>query len=202
MMSNHDNTSTLPGLTTEIVTAYLRNHPMAAAEVPVLVATIARELRGLGREPEEPTQPEPVVSVRRSVQRDHLVCLICGKKLKSLRRHLTVAHDLTPSAYRETFGLKRDYPIVAPAYAEQRSEVARRTGLGRRGEPEPALAADQEAGPMSSSEPAPSEPPRGRRGTRKAQASADAAAAPKSRQGRRSSQEPTQAPPPARQRAG
>jgi predicted transcriptional regulator len=63
MMSNQNNKSTLPGLTTEIVTAYLRNHPMAAAEVPVLVATIARELGGLGREPEEPAQPEPAVSI-------------------------------------------------------------------------------------------------------------------------------------------
>jgi predicted transcriptional regulator len=193
MMSNHDNKSTLPGLTTEIVTAYLRNHAMAAADVPVLVTTVARELGGLGREPEEPAQPEPVVSIRRSVQRDHLVCLICGKKLKSLRRHLAVAHNLTPAGYRETFGLKRDYPIVAPGYAEQRSEVARRSGLGRRGEPVPQPAPQQEAPP---------EARRGRRATRKAQSSTDAAAAPKSRRGRRSSQEPTQAPPPARQRAG
>jgi predicted transcriptional regulator len=202
MMSNHDNKSTLRGLTTEIVIAYLRNHAMAAADVPVLVATIARELGGLGREPEKPAQPEPVVSLRRSVQRDHLVCLICGKKLKSLRRHLTVVHHLTPAGYRETFGLRRDYPIVAPAYAEQRSEVARRTGLGRRGEPEPALASQEEAGSEPSPEPASPEPPRGRRATRKAQASTDAAAAPKSRRGRRSSREPTQAPPPARRRAG
>jgi predicted transcriptional regulator len=186
MMSNHDNKSTLPGLTTEIVTAYLRNHAMAAADVPVLVTTVARELGGLGREPEEPAQPEPVVSIRRSVQRDHLVCLICGKKLKSLRRHLAVAHNLTPAGYRETFGLKRDYPIVAPGYAEQHSEVALRTGLGRRMEPEPA----------------PPEPGRGRRGTRKAETAPDAMAAQKPRRGRRSSQEPAQAPPPARQRAG
>jgi predicted transcriptional regulator len=202
MMSNHDNKSALPGLTTEIVTTYLRNHPMAAVEVPVLVATVARELGGLGREPEEPAQPEPAVSIRRSVQRDHLVCLICGRKLKSLRRHLAVAHHLTPAGYREMFGLKRDYPIVAPAYAEQRVAIARGSGLGLRRAPEPALAAE-EAGPVSSSEPAPSEPPRGRRGTRKAQASADAVAAQKKpRRGRRTSQEPTQARPPARQRAG
>jgi predicted transcriptional regulator len=194
MMSNHDNKSTLPGLTTEIVTAYLRNHPMAAVEVPILVATVARELGGLGREPEEPAQPEPVVSIRRSVQRDHLVCLICGKKLKSLRRHLAVAHNLTPSGYRDQFGLKRDYPIVAPAYAEQRSEVARRTGLGRRSQREPALAPQEEAAP---------EPRRGRRGTRKAETAPDAVAAQKKpRRGRRTSQEPTQARPPARQRAG
>jgi predicted transcriptional regulator len=202
MMSNHDNKSTLRGLTTEIVTAYLRNHPMAAVEVPILVATVARELDGLGREPEEPAQPEPAVSIRRSVQRDHLVCLICGKKLKSLRRHLAVAHNLTPAGYRETFGLKRDYPIVAPAYAEQRVAIARGSALGLRRAPEPALAADHEAGPEPSQKPAPPEPPPARRATRKPQASTDAAAAPKSRRGRRSSQEPTQAPPSARRRAG
>jgi predicted transcriptional regulator len=202
MMSNHDNKSTLPGLTTEIVTAYLRNHPMAAADVPILVATIARELGGLGREPEEPAQPEPAVSIRRSVQRDHLVCLICGRKLKSLRRHLAVAHNLTPAGYREMFGLKRDYPIVAPAYAEQRVAIARGSGLGLRRATEPALAAEQEAGPEPSPEPPPPKPTPARRTTRKAQASTDTAAAPKSRRGRRSSQEPTQAPPPARRQAG
>jgi predicted transcriptional regulator len=202
MMSNHDNKSTLPGLTTEIVTAYLRNHPMAAVEVPILVATVARELGGLGRAPEEPAQPEPAVSIRRSVQQDHLVCLICGRKLKSLRRHLAVAHHLTPTGYCEMFRLKRDYPIVAPAYAEQRVAIARGSGLGLRRAPEPALTAEQAAEPVSSSEPAPPEPPRERRATRKAQASTDTAAAPKSRRGRRSSQEPTQAPPPARRQAG
>jgi predicted transcriptional regulator len=202
MMNNHDNKSTLPGLTTEIVTAYLRNHPMAAVEVPVLIATVARELGGFGREPEQPAQPEPAVSIRRSVQRDHLVCLICGKKLKSLRRHLAVAHHLTPAGYHDQFGLNRDYPIVAPAYAEQRAAIARGSGLGLRRALEPALAAEQEAGPEPSPEPAPPEPTRGRRGTRKAQTATEAAAAPKSRRGRRSSQEATQSPPPARRRAG
>jgi predicted transcriptional regulator len=201
MMSNQDNKSTLPGLTAEIVTAYLRNHPMAAVEVPMLVATVARELGGLGREPEEPAQPEPAVSIRRSVQRDHLVCLICGKKLKSLRRHLAIAHDLTPSGYRDQFGLKRDYPIVAPSYAEQRAAIARGSGLGLRQAPEPALAAE-EAGPKPSQEPAPPEARRGRRATRKAETAPDAVAAQKPRRGRRTSQEPTQAPPPARRRAG
>jgi predicted transcriptional regulator len=199
MMSNHDNKSTLPDLTTEIVTAYLRNHRLAVADVPVLVATVARELSGLGREPEQAAQPEAAMSIRRSVQRDHLVCLICGKKLKSLRRHLTVAHDLTPAGYRDQFGLKRDYPIVAPAYAEQRAAIARGSGLRLRRATESALAAE-EARPVSSPEPAPPEPTPARRARRKA--SADAAAAPKSGRGRRSSQEATEAPPSARRRAG
>ena len=76
-------------------------------------------------------KPEPAVSVRRSVRPDHLVCLICGKKQKLLKRHLAVEHELTPNQYRETFGLKPDYPMVAPNYAQQRRELALSIGLGR-----------------------------------------------------------------------
>jgi predicted transcriptional regulator len=76
-------------------------------------------------------KPEPVVSVRRSVRADHLVCLICGKKQKLLKRHLAVEHELTPNQYRETFGLKPDYPMAAPNYTEQRRELALSIGLGR-----------------------------------------------------------------------
>jgi predicted transcriptional regulator len=69
--------------------------------------------------------------VRRSIRPDHLVCLICGKPQKVLKRHLAVQHDLTPAQYRERFGLKPDYPMAAPpSYAQQRREVALRTGLG------------------------------------------------------------------------
>jgi predicted transcriptional regulator len=71
------------------------------------------------------------VSVRRSVRLDHLVCLICGKKQKLLKRHLALEHELTPNRYRETFGLKPDYPMVAPNYAQQRRELALSFGLGR-----------------------------------------------------------------------
>jgi predicted transcriptional regulator len=70
--------------------------------------------------------------VRRSIQDDHLVCLVCGKQQKTLRCHLDVAHQLTPEAYREQFGLKPDYPMAAPGYSRQRSEMAKRVGLGQR----------------------------------------------------------------------
>jgi predicted transcriptional regulator len=69
--------------------------------------------------------------VRRSVRPDHLVCLICGKKQKLLKRHLTVEHELTPDEYRQKFGLKTDYPMVAPDYAQQRRELALSIGLGK-----------------------------------------------------------------------
>jgi predicted transcriptional regulator len=79
----------------------------------------------------------PAVSGRRSVRPDHLVCLICGKKQKLLRRHLAVEHELTPNQYRETFGLKSDYPMAAPNYTRQRRELALSVGLGRPKKPAP-----------------------------------------------------------------
>ena len=69
--------------------------------------------------------------VRRSVRPDHLVCLVCGKSQKTLKRHLGAAHRLTPAQYRERFDLKADYPMIAPNYAQQRSELALQVGLGR-----------------------------------------------------------------------
>ena len=72
-----------------------------------------------------------MVSARRSVRPDHLVCLVCGKKQKLLKRHLAVEHELTPEQYRESFGLKPDYPMAAPNYAEKRRELALKIGLGR-----------------------------------------------------------------------
>jgi predicted transcriptional regulator len=126
---------TLTELTAAIVAAYVTHHPVAAADVPALIDAVARRLVRLA--PEEgvaaapaPTRREPVVPVRRSVTPEHLVCLVCGQRATTLKRHLRVAHGLTPAAYREAFGLKRDYPLVAPAYAERRAAIARQFGLG------------------------------------------------------------------------
>ena len=120
-------------LTTEIVTAYVSYHKIRAREVPEVISVVGVELASLGTEAElsVPKTPEPAVSVRRSIRPDHLVCLICGKKQKLLKRHLAVEHELTPDGYRRTFGLKPDYPMVAPDYAQQRRELALSIGLGR-----------------------------------------------------------------------
>jgi predicted transcriptional regulator len=123
-------------LTTEIVVAYVTRNTIAPADLGDLIGAVARALDALGRKEPEPAKPEPAVPVRRSIQDDHLVCLVCGKRQKILRRHLDVAHQLTPEAYRERFGLKPDYPMAAPGYSRQRSEMAKRVGLGRR-EPAP-----------------------------------------------------------------
>lgn len=143
-MRTEDDTPTIPGLTTDIVVAYLGHHAIAAADVGRLVTTVAQELNGLGQAPEPPAGPEPAVPVRQSVKRDHLVCLVCGMLFKSLRRHLQSAHGLTPVAYRQMFELARDYPMVAAASTEQRAAIARRSGLGQRRpiEPEAAVESD------------------------------------------------------------
>jgi predicted transcriptional regulator len=120
-------------LTTDIVAAYVSSHQLRVLELPDLINAVGAELAALGvqAEPTEQEKLEPAVSVRRSVRPDHLVCLICGKKQKLLRRHLAMEHELTPHQYRERFGLKPDYPMTAPNYAQQRRELALKIGLGR-----------------------------------------------------------------------
>ncbi len=127
-------------LTAEIVGAYVSHHTVAAADLPDLIATVGKELVGLGQQPAEPVveKPKPAVSIRRSVANDHLVCLVCGKPQKMLKRHLATRHELAPDDYRAMFGLKDDYPLVAPAYAETRSALAKKIGLGRKPEPKKA----------------------------------------------------------------
>jgi predicted transcriptional regulator len=120
-------------LTAEIVSAYVSNNKTAPSDVAALITAVAGQLSRIGAEPEpaEEEKPGPAVSVRRSIQRDHLLCLACGKKQRMLKRHLAVQHGLTPAEYRERFGLKPDYPMAAPSYVERRREVAIATGLGR-----------------------------------------------------------------------
>jgi predicted transcriptional regulator len=119
--------------TTEVVVAYVTRNTIAPTDLGDLIGAVARALGALDREQAEPVKPEPAVPVRRSIHDDHLVCLVCGKQQRTLRRHLDVAHQLTPEAYREQFGLKPDYPMAAPGYSRQRSEMAKRVGLGQRG---------------------------------------------------------------------
>ena len=124
-------------LTAEIVGAYVGHHTLSASDLPDLIATVGKELAGLGRTPAEPEEekPTPAVPIRRSVTPDHIICLEDGKKLKMLKRHLKTRYDMTPEEYRQRWGLKDDYPMVAPAYAETRSALAKKIGLGRKPEP-------------------------------------------------------------------
>jgi predicted transcriptional regulator len=132
-MAEQSERTKIAELTTEIVAAYVSYHKLRVVDVPGVINAVGVELASLGTEPEPSmlNKPEPAVPVRRSVRPDHLVCLVCGKKQKLLKRHLAVEHELTPDQYRETFGLKSDYPMAAPNYAQQRRELAVKIGLGR-----------------------------------------------------------------------
>ena len=117
--------------TTRIVAAHVANNPIAAAELPSVIATVHQALAALGPEEAAP-KPKPAVSIEQSVKPEYIVCLDDGKKLKMLKRHLKTAYNMTPDDYRKRWGLPRDYPMVAPNYAKQRSELAKKIGLGRR----------------------------------------------------------------------
>ncbi|TIN31719.1 MAG: transcriptional regulator [Mesorhizobium sp.] len=121
------------GLTAEIVAAYVQNNPVPATGLPDLIASVNSALMGIGLL-SKPTEPElvPAVNPKRSVFPDYIVCLEDGKRFKSLKRHLNVHYGLAPEEYRSKWGLARDYPMVAPNYAAQRSALAKSSGLGRK----------------------------------------------------------------------
>jgi predicted transcriptional regulator len=149
--------------TTEIVASFAGHHTVAIGDLPAVIANVFRALRGVGRgEADQPAEaPVPAVPVKRSIGTDFLVCLEDGKKVKTLKRHLASHHRLTPAEYRRRWGLAKDYPMVAPAYAAQRSAMAKQIGLGRK----PAVA------PPPAPEPSPAAPePRPRAGGRKKKA--------------------------------
>lgn len=119
-------------LTADIVAAHVSNNSVAVGDLPGLIAGVHGALAGLGEPAAVAAAPlEPAVPVRGSVKRDYIVCLEDGKKLKMLKRHLMTHYGLTPEDYRAKWGLPADYPMVAPAYAEQRRDLAKAIGLGR-----------------------------------------------------------------------
>jgi predicted transcriptional regulator len=101
------------------------------AEIPAIIASVHAALSSIGQRvaPMEPAR-KPAVPLRKSVTPEAIVCLDCGFSGQMIRRHLTVAHDLTPEQYRERWGLPIDYPVVAPNYAVKRSALAKQIGLG------------------------------------------------------------------------
>jgi len=118
--------------TADIVAAHVSNNDVARDELPQLIQDVHGVLTRAGREPEKPARRTPAVSVKSSVTKAFLICLECGKKQKTLKRHLKTGHGLTPDEYRDRYGLKPDYPMVAPAYSAVRSEMAKKIGLGRK----------------------------------------------------------------------
>ena len=121
------------GLAAQIVSAHVGNNNVPTEELPALIRQVCETLATVGNEPAQPVRPEPAVPVKRSVFEDHIVCLACGDNFKILKRHLQTDHNLSINAYREMYSLPHDYPMVAPSYAERRSALARKIGLGRKG---------------------------------------------------------------------
>ena len=120
-------------LTAEIVAAYVSNNSVAANDLPNVISRVHAALGGTTMPVEEVVEKQkPAVTVRRSIQHDYLICLEDGQKYKSLKRHLMTHHGLTPEQYREKWDLPADYPMVAPAYAEARSRLAKEMGLGQK----------------------------------------------------------------------
>jgi predicted transcriptional regulator len=117
----------------EIVAAYVSNNPIPVSEIPAMIKSVHATLGGLaGGATSEPTAAvKPAIAVKKSVTPEYIVCLEDGKKLKMLKRYLRSRYDLTPEEYRAKWGLPADYPMVAPNYAAQRSEFAKKIGLGR-----------------------------------------------------------------------
>ncbi|MCY4192257.1 MAG: MucR family transcriptional regulator [Rhodospirillaceae bacterium] len=122
-------------MTTDVVSAYVGNNATEATQIPDLIKTVHSSLNVLGAARPAEAPPKPAVPIRRSVTPEYLICLEDGKKLKMLKRHLRTTYDISPEEYRQKWGLPVDYPMVAPNYAKQRSEFAKKIGLGRRGRP-------------------------------------------------------------------
>ena len=131
-MNNSDQSSDLLALTTEIVAAHVSNNTVSVGDLPQLINQVYNSLANIGSVPPAPAErPQPAVPIKKSVNPDFIVCLEDGKKLKMLKRHLRSTYNLTPDEYRVKWGLAPDYPMVAPKYAQQRSEFAKKIGLGR-----------------------------------------------------------------------
>ena len=122
------------GLSAGIVAAYVAQNTVARGAVPDLIRSVHGALAALGGGAQVAPvvdRGKPAVPVSRSVQRDYIVCLEDGKKLKMLKRYLRTHYDMSPEDYRRKWSLPGDYPMVAPAYAERRSDFAKQIGLGK-----------------------------------------------------------------------
>jgi len=131
--ARHD--ETLP-LIAEIVAAYVSNNSVNPDSVPDLIRSVHVALSSLGRDGSvAETSQKPAVPIKKSITNEYIVCLEDGKKLKMLKRYLRTHYNMSPEEYRAKWGLTADYPMVAPAYAAQRSNFAKQIGLGRGGRP-------------------------------------------------------------------
>ena len=117
----------------KIVSAYVSANTIASQDLPSLIRTVYQALQDISDAPAQAPEatPEPAVAVKKSITPDFIICLEDGKKFKSLKRHLRTRYAMTPDEYRAKWGLPHDYPMVAPNYAKERSNLAKRMGLGQ-----------------------------------------------------------------------
>lgn len=138
-MDKSEPPSHIIALTAEITAAYVENNVIGVEALPDLIRAVYGALNGLGVDSKEPSPEEPKPSayqVRQSLSEGGLISFIDGRTYKTLKRHLGT-HGMTPEEYRKRFGLPASYPMVAPAYAAKRSELAKAAGLGRKPQPKP-----------------------------------------------------------------
>src|ERR1700680_4083947 len=131
-MTEDSSGGTFIELTAEIVSAYVSNNSVPAGDLSALINQVRTALtRVSSGQSELPSEPlKPAIAVKKSITPDYIICLEDGKKFKSLKRHLRTQYNMTPEHYREKWGLPPDYPMVAPNYAEARSQLAKQKGLG------------------------------------------------------------------------
>jgi predicted transcriptional regulator len=120
-------------MTSEIVASFVANNAVTAETLPDVIRSVYKTVSSLsgGPEPRAEDRPKPAVPISKSVGDDYIVCLEDGKKLKMLKRYLRSRFNMSPDDYRRRWGLPADYPMVAPAYTERRSEFAKKIGLGK-----------------------------------------------------------------------
>jgi predicted transcriptional regulator len=124
----------LTTITADVVSAYVAKNSVQSAQLPDLIRTVHEALSKLGKPQQvEADKREPAVSIKKSVTPDAIISLFDGRRYKSLKRHLRVQHNMTPDEYRRYWNLPSDYPMVSPNYAQARSELARKIGLGQKG---------------------------------------------------------------------
>jgi predicted transcriptional regulator len=163
-----------PILTAKIVGSYLRQHRVRSEELPQIITSVGQTLGELG----QPVQPQeiltPAVSVRRSVSHEYVICLDCGYRGKTLRRHINSQHGFSRDEYLRRWELRSDHPLTAPAYSERRSTMAKALGFGRKPKAEAAPAVSSTTVPTSAAD-GKSQAPARSRPSRSASKSADVA---------------------------
>ncbi|MEE8658234.1 Transcriptional regulatory protein mucR [Acetobacteraceae bacterium EV16G] len=122
----------LHALTAQIISSYVSNNEIETDDLMALIKSVHLAMMALARKENDEAKPVPAVHPKKSVFPDYIICLEDGKKLKLLRRHLHTVYKMTPQQYRERWDLPPEYPMVAPNYANHRSQLARRIGLGHR----------------------------------------------------------------------